>query len=426
MIVKHIKLALESDLEEVIKDALSSKANLFLFHCFWVKIPENAIEELSKQINGDIQCVSAWCPSEYGVYNMFKLIGDSTVQPIGKPIQSLSIVDYCTFECLMVSRKILEKIIVVRNVKKALKFPDGGIVPIGVMWDFFNQVYEMGYNVYANGDVICKHIPQPALKEINDPPKKVIESDEIKVAIVTDNNYVIGASVVIKSIIDNYADKRKLKIIIGDTGISEENKKKLSLIYKNTEFITIPKDALNDLKTTLNYHTPSIFGRLLLPSLIKEKFIYLDCDIIVRGNIADLYDIDVSNYAIGAIQDYGVKERNGICYFNSGVLLINPSKWGDLTEKCLEYHSTYQGNFGDQDALNDVLKGNFLQISGKWNRPPYIKTKRKTNIVHFVGSNKAWWDNSILKEKGEFSDILNSTPFAGWKPQIPKEELIII
>ena len=122
----------------------------------------------------------------------------------------------------------------------------------------------------------------------------------------------------------------------------------------------------------------SAYYRLLLVSILPtdiEKVLYLDCDIIVCGDISYLWKIDLENYAVAAISDLKIMPLNGIhsqtlsmsydlAYFNSGFMLVNLSYWRryNLERRLLTFLKTHIVVFHDQDALNYVLKGKWFML----------------------------------------------------------------
>ena len=75
----------------------------------------------------------------------------------------------------------------------------------------------------------------------------------------------------------------------------------------------------------------------LFPQYDKE--IYLDCDLVVTGDISELYNTDVENYFVAAVNDRIVMSNDvfkdyvrtvvGVepeKYFSSGILVINLKK----------------------------------------------------------------------------------------------------
>ncbi|RTZ18467.1 glycosyltransferase family 8 protein, partial [Streptococcus pneumoniae] len=102
------------------------------------------------------------------------------------------------------------------------------------------------------------------------------------------------------------------------------------------------------------------FARYFIPDFVTEdKVLYLDSDLIVTGDLTDLFELDLGeNYLAAARSCFGA----GVG-FNAGVLLINNKKWGsetirqkliDLTEK--EHENVEEG---DQSILNMLFKDQY-------------------------------------------------------------------
>ena len=103
------------------------------------------------------------------------------------------------------------------------------------------------------------------------------------------------------------------------------------------------------------YCTPYTLLRLLADLVpgMPEKILYLDIDIMVGGDISQLYNIDIEEYEYAA-----VKEKYG-CWFirpdyiNAGMLLLNMKKIREtkLLEKAREKIKKKKMLFADQDAI---------------------------------------------------------------------------
>jgi lipopolysaccharide biosynthesis glycosyltransferase len=90
-------------------------------------------------------------------------------------------------------------------------------------------------------------------------------------------------------------------------------------------------------KNQKNNYTPYASIRLFLDLLdVPEKMIYLDADIMVRGNIEELYSIDIQNHEFAAVKDIVGRKFFPKKYCNSGVLLLNLKKIKEtgLFRKC--------------------------------------------------------------------------------------------
>ena len=103
------------------------------------------------------------------------------------------------------------------------------------------------------------------------------------------------------------------------------------------------------------YCTPYTLLRLFADkiSIIPDKILYLDIDIMIGGDITKLYNINIDQYEYAA-----VKEKYGCWlirpdYINAGMLLLNMKKIREtgLLEKARTRIKTKKMLFADQDAI---------------------------------------------------------------------------
>lgn len=103
------------------------------------------------------------------------------------------------------------------------------------------------------------------------------------------------------------------------------------------------------------YCTPYTLLRLLADLIpeIPDKLLYLDIDIMIAGDIRQLWEIDVTDYEYAA-----VKEKYGCWlirpdYFNAGMLLLNMKRIREtgLLVKARELIRTKKLLFADQSAI---------------------------------------------------------------------------
>jgi lipopolysaccharide biosynthesis glycosyltransferase len=197
--------------------------------------------------------------------------------------------------------------------------------------------------------------------------------ETINIVFCSDNNYAQPTGVAIYSLLDNFlSDKYEIKITVLDGGISEENRSKIKTIAKNftteIEFIKISNEIFKDCKYIGRY-TLVAYYRLIIPDILGQnvkKAIYFDGDILVLGNIVELYEKDVTNYLIAAVQ----AKREGPEYFAAGQLLMNLEELRkfDFVKKVLDFIRTDNRklDWPDQDILNFVCEGRFLKLEDKW------------------------------------------------------------
>lgn len=253
--------------------------------------------------------------------------------------------------------------------------------------------------------------------------------NNVNIVLSSDNNYAQHLGVVLCSIFENKKSDYNINIYIIDGGISKENKEKLNELEKKYHFfinyLYVDSRMLPNL--VINGHvTESTYYRILIPKLLGDdidKVLYLDSDMVVLGDILELFKIDIKNYFVGVVQDMSLNRDK---YFNAGMMLINLKKWRDehISEKTLEYikNNPEKLEFHDQDALNFIFSGGggiFLKniynftVYGFENK--FKKIKKLPIIIHYVGNIKPWNFSYIGPFKENYFEYLKITPWRDFK-----------
>ena len=169
--------------------------------------------------------------------------------------------------------------------------------------------------------------------------------------------------------------------------IRKNPKSKITLINLDNSF----NNWITASSNKLNVYTPFAFLRLFADKIknLPDKIIYLDTDIMVNGNIKELFDTDISDYELGVVNDrYGCVF---ICpkYFNSGMLLMNIKKIKEsgLLEKVRNRCFKKKMAFPDQSALNKYCKKR-LYLPRKFNEQGKLKSN---TIVHHFSKKIKWF-----------------------------------
>lgn len=266
---------------------------------------------------------------------------------------------------------------------------------------------------------------------------------KIPIFLASDNNYAPFVATTIASICDNTESFCDFYIL--DSGINEENKEKICSLKEqfsnfSIEFLNIDTSIITnqiDYKNTGNYITISTYNRFLIPDLKPNlsKILYLDVDIIVNGDIASLYNINLESYSLGAVWEKSaekvenkarieyLKLNSNHKYFNAGVLLLDVQKWrkDNIKENLFEIENKYRDTlkFADQDILNIFYNNNYKIISNEYNwlNLDSIMLPNFTPIIrHFNGNIKPWLvspciDTSLLNGHKNFWKYLQKTVF---------------
>ena len=224
----------------------------------------------------------------------------------------------------------------------------------------------------------------------------------MNIVVSTDDNFVQHCATMLVSLLEN--NKSGISIYLLSEGITNSNNIFLQEIVSSRGgfyyYIQVDPMLLNgfpmpDLQE-LAHISIATYYRLLIPVLLPKsvsKVIYLDCDIIVRKSIQELWVTNIDKYAIAAVQHMTnrtledtkrLKYPLKYGYFNAGVLLININYWrtNSISEKFLNYLSDNLNDikYHDQDALNAVLFNKCLKLSCKWNMLPAFFTKGVLNV----------------------------------------------
>lgn len=241
----------------------------------------------------------------------------------------------------------------------------------------------------------------------------------ISVVCAADDNYAMPLAVMLRSAIENLNSQANLSIFVIDGGIKDANKHLIlqSLEDRNQNIVWLyPDQTLYDWAVSIEHLSEAAYLRLMVTDLLPEyleKIIYLDCDLIVNSDLKELWDVDVKNYHIAAVQSSGIpfvsSPRDLIRYselnippdhkyFNSGVLVINLSRWrtDNISQKAIEYVRDFGDTlvYADQDVLNALLSFTWKELDDRWNQQvPFLSkpdSVKNAYIVHYISKHKPW------------------------------------
>ncbi|TXC92799.1 glycosyltransferase family 8 protein [Metabacillus litoralis] len=246
----------------------------------------------------------------------------------------------------------------------------------------------------------------------------------------SDDKYAIHLGVMLTSLFMNQDQTEHINIYIIDGNLSESNKLKLQLIVErfnsSIHFLEIDDEVFHSFNERKRISKQAYY-RILIPNLLStdiNKALYLDCDLIVTKDLTALWETNIEDYHLAAVESTISKKLikyislpTGSGYFNSGVLLLNLEKWREdnTSEKIIRYKEKHpdQKRFMDQDALNAVLYDKWLKLHYKWNYTTGHWNRRKIYpqkdavIIHFTTRKKPW--NSEHPFKNEYYKYLRSS-----------------
>ena len=252
----------------------------------------------------------------------------------------------------------------------------------------------------------------------------------INVCVACDNNYAKYAGVVIASVLANAERDDKLVFYILDGGIDNDNKSRIMELksIKDCEinFVDIDESLFEDYKKvqTHSYITLATYFRLKLPSLLPDidRIIYFDCDFVINSSLYKLFNKDLGTNHIAGVRDINKRAlRKNPNYVNAGMIVFDLKNMREqnIEEAFLNWTKEHIDTIklGDQEIINEVLKGKIKIVEDEWNVQSSNFTNRssytnKPKAIHFVAKKKPWHYGSFSFHRPLFFKYLQMTP---WK-----------
>lgn len=284
------------------------------------------------------------------------------------------------------------------------------------------------------GNYKIKEAPMAFIKNTYAPPAKILpafEKNNIPVVLISSNYFAPYLTTVIQSILDNASKDKNYDLIVLTRDMSDENQYTIKTLYggKNVSvrFHKIVFEGKFHTTDTISIET---YIRLRIPEIFSnyKKVVYIDCDVAVNADVAELYDSLQDDGVIAAVHDFTMQSfvsnsaredysyvrdklniSNEFSLFNGGVMVFNidkiPQDFFERTRRmCLENRFLYL----DQDAMNIYFQDKIHYLDFAWNftpitlRPEIIKflpypsklilqaAVKAPKIVHYNSPVKPW------------------------------------
>jgi len=266
---------------------------------------------------------------------------------------------------------------------------------------------------------------------------------QIDIAFGLDGRYAPHAAQVIASIARN-APGASIRFIMLHVGVDAALQRRVEQCAPHATFLWIEVGE-RDLPAyeDRGHLNRTVLFRLGLERLAPgdcTRIIYLDADIVVLGDVRELWASDLQGAPIGAVRDayvdsdafaqkWGRPPGNSL-YFNAGMLVIDLAQvrsdksFSAALEFVVEHNSELL--LGDQDALNYTFWGAWRSVDPAWNVQRYLSPKERAEeqleplrkwrrsapaMVHFIGVEKPWMPNIWHPWAWMYWMALERTPF---------------
>lgn len=261
----------------------------------------------------------------------------------------------------------------------------------------------------------------------------------VPVVFASDDGYVPMLTTTIFSMLCNASRDRFYDIVVLERNIDYRNKRDIESLVAEfgcacVRFVNVERmiDGY-DLSTNNEHISLETYYRFLVQEILSsyDKVLYLDCDLIVRGDVAELYDTPLGDNLLAAAHDIdylgnlnmndGKRMRyttdvlglvDPYAYFQAGVLVLNTREMRLLhsVPEWMRIVSDANYIYDDQDILNAECQGRVTFLPFDWNVmhdcggrvdavfkfapgdvfDAYNASRRDPKIVHYAGYEKPW------------------------------------
>ena len=328
------------------------------------------------------------------------------------------------------------------EVEKQLDFSDYNQYELRVMGFLSERLFGIWFTHNKKKKSLRTLELQKTLFRNTDKPLEIIKTQKNAVVSVLacNDNYVPYFAVMLQSIVQNAKQNRPYEIYLLTTDVSLDNQNKLKqIVAGDSRFlfrcINVQNYCQNQNFFVHTHISVETYYRFFILDLFKDtqKVLYLDSDMVVNSDIAELYDTELEGDYLGAAKDIDlagcikndlnqaeyVKKDIGCIgadeYFQAGVLLFNLETMKNHADmqKLVLVSQERNWNYMDQDILNHVYQKKIKYLNQSWNcvmdwREPnasrmailkdapfalyneYLEARKNPKIVHYAGYQKPW------------------------------------
>lgn len=282
------------------------------------------------------------------------------------------------------------------------------------------------------------------------------------IAFICDDNYVMPTIVTLQSLV-NSIPKNELNAYIFhicSCSLLSQNVAALESLRKaqiNVDIKIVDSQMLYNKFKGINQKThvsPAALIKFELANIFSDldKILYLDSDLIIKGDISGLFSIDISNYLLAAVQEfwkvqqdyYDYKDQDSSLpfYFNSGVMMLNLKRFRELDiptqlwdTKFSQFNNVADSKhmLMDQDTFNEVCANKCYHLPIKYNCDTkftneanielinktfqtnylsHLDLKSDVLILHYIGKFEKPWKYDKVVCQSEWDSVYAQTIYA--------------
>jgi lipopolysaccharide biosynthesis glycosyltransferase len=250
----------------------------------------------------------------------------------------------------------------------------------------------------------------------------------VETALALDQNLEDMIPVVLQSLVDH--TNREINAHVMTRGLGAAFRERMGKLFPQINFIFYNFDEVNygeDI-ALLSHISVSTMDRLFLPEMLKnlDKVLYLDIDILIQGDVGELYDLNLGDNVFAGKRTRLKTWANMIRpitratlhfapekawdirkrlhdkadltsrTFNAGILVLNLKLMRAENFTAEHMYLVEQCRMNDQDVFNIYSRDRVLEIDSEWNHVPSQDFNASPKIIHWAGPAKPWKPEYVL------------------------------
>lgn len=260
----------------------------------------------------------------------------------------------------------------------------------------------------------------------------------IPIFFAVNDNYAPYLGVALKSMLDNASKKYQYKIYVLITKLSKKHISQMEQVVADysenatIDFVNVTEelDKMGGMLHMRDYYSKETYYRFFIAPLFPQydKVLYLDCDIIVKGDISEMYNKPIGRNLLGAAIEEVVyldpifRNYSEKClgvsaddYLGAGILVINAKLFREehVEEQFVALLNKYKFYVAqDQDYLNVICKHRIYYLDLGWNKTAFKNpafNDKDLKIIHYKMSWKPWLNDGVEYE-WDFWKYAKETP----------------
>lgn len=281
----------------------------------------------------------------------------------------------------------------------------------------------------------------------------------VPVVFASDDGYVPMVTATICSMLRNASIDYFYDVVVLEKDITDAHKREMRSFFSafsnaSVRFVNVwPLIRAYNLRTSNAHISVETYYRFLIQDVLScyDKVLYLDSDLIIEGDVSELFNVDLNDAVLAAVRDIdyagnldlndGERVRysedvlgleDPFDYFQAGVLVLNTAEMRVLhtVEEWLEMAAEPKYIYDDQDILNAECQRRVTFLDNAWNvmincdnrfkkvfsfaparmYDEFMDAYRNPRIIHYAGYEKPWKPGSCdLAER--FWHYARQTPY---------------